>query len=106
MPLFCLMPLASGLNDPDWSASLHRGPCHVGARDARRARLYAASAFANTAAPRSEGGLLPLSPWTRPDLVTVDRAVGVFAATVEEGSVMLPGTTGNPGHSNGVRPAR
>ncbi len=91
MPLFCLMPLACGVDDPDWSASLHRGPCFVVAAAPRRARLYAAATFANAAAPRSEGGLLPLSPWLRPDLVTADRAVGVSAVGTEEGSIMLPG---------------
>jgi hypothetical protein len=89
MPLFCLTPLASGLGDPDWSASLLRGPCYVVARDARLARLYAANSFANAAASRSAGGLLPASPWLRSDLVSVDRAIGPVAAATLEGSVML-----------------
>jgi hypothetical protein len=90
MLLFCLIPDASRLDDPDWSASVHNGPCYVVATDARRARLYAAGAFADAGAERTVGGLRPASPWMRPDLVAVDRTIGPGAAIGVEGTILVP----------------
>ena len=88
-PVFGLTPVLGALDTPAWSASTHRGPCYVSAPDERRARLYAANAFADPSAPRSASGLLPASPWMLPALVTLERAVGLHAGAVAEGAVMV-----------------
>jgi len=95
--MFCLIPTSDGCDDPDWSTSMHRGPCYVVAPDARRARLYAAGALADPGAERTTGGLRPASPWMRPDLV---EAIGPVAACGEEGTVLLPA---NPREHDGSR---
>ena len=89
MPVFGLAPVLGALDAPAWSASTHRGPCYVSAPDERRARLYAANAFADPSARRTISGLLPASPWMLPALVAVERAVGLHAGAVAEGAVMV-----------------
>lgn len=90
MPLFSLTPVADALEMPAWNASTHRGPCYVVAPDARRARLHAASRFANPAAARTASGLLPASPWTLSALVAVDLAFRLVDAMAPEGTIMVP----------------
>jgi hypothetical protein len=95
VPLFSLKPAAATADDPGWSGSLHRGPCHVAAPDAWRARLYAANAVADPEAARTQAGLLPAAPWTRPGLV-VERLIGAGHGGTPEGTVMVPVDPGDP----------
>jgi hypothetical protein len=95
VPLFSLKPAAATADDPGWSGSLHRGPCHVAAPDAWRARLYAANAVADPEAARTPAGLLPAAPWTRPGLV-VERLIGAGHGGMPEGTVMVPVDPGDP----------
>ena len=90
MPLFGLTPVPGTRDHPDWAGSDHRGPCLVAAPDARRARLYAANAFVNLAAPRTAAGLLPPSPWRRPGLVAAAPADGSGGGAVADGTVLVP----------------
>jgi hypothetical protein len=96
MPVFGLTPLAAAKGSPLWAGSTHRGPCRVAAPDERRARLYAANAFADPAAPRAASGLLPASPWLLPGVVAAERTAGPGAGTVAEGTVMVPDTADDP----------
>jgi hypothetical protein len=61
----------------------------VAAPDERRARLYAANAFADPAAPRAASGPLP-------GVVAAERTAGPGAGTVAEGTVMVPDTADDP----------
>ncbi len=96
MPLFGLTPNPAALDRPEWLGSAHQGPCYVEAPDARRARLYAANAFTLTTAPRSPAGLLPASPWTRPDLAAAEPVIGLSNGTVPEGTIMVPADLDQP----------
>lgn len=70
MPVFRLSPV--DLLDPNWEASSHRGPAIVRARDESAARALAEKAFAvKTGFPPGHGIRVP--PWTRPQLVKVER---------------------------------
>lgn len=73
MATFLLMPRAERLDDPDWEASLHAGPCTVAAPDETAARRYADSAFC-LAVVEARPGRRPLaSPWSQPRLVRARR---------------------------------
>ena len=96
MPLFGLIPDRAAQNHPDWVASTHRGPCYVAAPDERRARIYAANAFFNAAAPRSEAGLMPASPWTSRTLVISDPMIGWSIGAVTEGTILIPADPTDP----------
>lgn len=95
MTLFGLTPDPAALDDPDWAGSTHRGPCYVAAPTERTARLYAANAF-GVIAVRTPGGLLPASPWTQPRLVAVEQTIGLGAAPVPDGTVMVPSDPHDP----------
>jgi hypothetical protein len=99
VPLFNLAPTPASQSHPDWAASTHHGSCRVCAPDERRARLYAANAFFNAAAPRSEAGLQPASPWTSRQLVRADALIGWSIGAVTEGTIMVPA---NPADPHGV----
>ena len=90
MPLFCLVPARATLDHPDWAASTHRGPCYVAAPDERRARIHAANAFFDAAAPRTEAGLMPASPWMSRSLVAADRTVGWSGDALRLGAILVP----------------
>jgi len=96
IPVFGLTPNAAAHSSPLWAGSIHRGPCYVSALDERRARLYAANAFADPAAPRMASGLLPASPWMLPALVAAERAVGsVCDLAVAEGTIATSDRSGD-----------
>jgi hypothetical protein len=60
------------LLDPNWETSSHRGAVVVRARDEASAREIAAKAFTvKTGFPAGHGTKVP--PWTRPELVKVER---------------------------------
>ena len=96
IPVFGLTPNPAANGSPLWAGSTHRGPCHVWAPDERRARLYAANAFADPAAPRTASGLLPASPWVLPAVVAAQRTVGPRSDSAAEGTVMVPESAAGP----------
>ena len=90
MPLFCLVPDRASQGHPDWAASTHRGPCYVSAPDERRARIHAANAFFDAAAPRNEAGLMPASPYTSRTLVVADRTIDWSHDALRLGAILVP----------------
>ncbi len=70
MPLYKLRPI--DLTDPNWEASSHRAAAIVRARDEKAARAIAAEAFDVSTGFRPGRGLRT-PPWTRPELVTLER---------------------------------
>ena len=89
MPLFCLVPDRAARGHPDWADSTHHGPCYVAAPDERRARIHAANAFFNAAAPRTAAGLMPASPWTSRALVAADRTMDWSCDTLSLGAILV-----------------
>jgi hypothetical protein len=55
MPLFALEPVPARLDDPDWEASTHRGPCFVAPPDEATARMLAAAEFFVAIRPSATG---------------------------------------------------
>lgn len=90
MPLFTLTPDPEKWTLSDRVASTHYGPCRVAATDERRARLYAANAFTNRDAMRTEAGLLPASPWINRALVWAYAAALPGFDTAREGTILIP----------------
>ena len=60
------------LDDPNWEASSHRGPCVVRARNEADARATAAAAFDIRTGFRPGRGVT-FPPWTRAALVKAER---------------------------------
>ena len=96
VPLFALTPTATAKDSLLWAGSTHHGPCRVAAPHERRARFYAANAFADPKAPRSASGLLPASPWTLPAVVAAGRAASPGGDHLPEGTVMVPDDPADP----------
>jgi len=93
MPTYLLIPREGALDDPDWEASLHIGPCTVVAPDERTARRYADGAFCRAVMERRpERPRLPASPWSQPRLVRAeaiaDPPLPSGTATAPEGTVL------------------
>jgi len=58
--------------DPNWSASSHRGPVVVRARDEKAARALAAKAFGVTTRFPPQAGI-HAPPWTRASCVSAEH---------------------------------
>ena len=87
MPVWKLSPL--DLDDQNWEASSHRGPCIVRARSEADARATAAAAFdVRTGFRPGRGVTFP--PWTRPALVKAERVENSPYATEGRTEVLEP----------------
>ena len=96
MPLFALTPIPAEESHPNWEASTYCGTCCVTAADERRARIYAANAFLNSAASRTDAGLMRASPWTTRKLVTSEPRIGWSIGAASDGTVLVPSDPTDP----------